>query len=316
VLLGALVAGFVPSAARAAEEEPAPSRHEEVAPVRAVRIGPIDGPDVSRPIAVAGIMIRINGCDALDVYHGPDGPTELFLDWTAPANRVEWLQTRFDAYLARWGDDAWQAWLDLGAGLVQSTSGMALHLYPTGRTQRCEERALPVYEVAAVAPWDIDRGTPVSDAVMPRNPPFDPASGGVAEVLRARSGRREVTIQVRGTTDPSLGWPPWMLIAVGGEGPRPGVDYGFVELRFEQPDLQPAVEADESAVLAAHGVAHFDELPQGQRRAARQAAQTHVRRGPFTYTGYFTGRIERFRDTEALYLTPVFVVTSGAAAQP
>jgi hypothetical protein len=312
--LALVLAGLVPVAARGAEDELSLSPQREEAPARSVRIGPIEGPDLSRRHALAGVLIRINGCEALDVYHGPDGPTEILLQWTQPADRVDWLQSRFDGYLARWGDDAWQAWLDLGGGLTQSTRGMALHVYPTGRTERCETLELPVFDVAAVAPWDVETGSPVSDAAIPRGAPFDPQSPAIAELLRSRSGRRELTIQVRGTTDPSLGWPPWMLIGVGGEAPRSEVDYGFIELRFAQPEVQPVGGENVAAVLAARGVAHFDELPDGQRQAARREAQTLVRRGPFAFTGYLTGQVERFRDTEALYLTPVFVVTGTVAA--
>jgi hypothetical protein len=189
---------------------------------------------------------------------------------------------------------------------------MALHVFPTGQAQACEHRDIPIYEVADIAPWDLDTGSPVAEAVAPRTEPFDPSHSAVARLYSGRNGRsEEMTVEIRGITDPSLGWPPWMVVGVGSEGAQRGVDYGFLDLRYASGDLEPDLGRQLDSVLTEYGVGSIDELSRGDRELVREEASLRVRRGPYRYTGHLTGEVTSYRDTEALYLTPVFMVTGG-----
>ena len=58
-------------------------------------------------------------------------------------------------------------------------------------------------------------------------------------------------------------------------------------------------------------MASEDELSRNEREEVQDDISHRLRGGLYVYTGYLTGEVTQYRDTEALYLTPVFVVTGG-----
>jgi hypothetical protein len=214
----------------------------------------------------------------MDVYAGPMQGETVYLRWTDPGSRTEWLQAEFDRYLERYHGDLWQAFADLGGGLRQATSGFMVEAYMSHNAMiSCDGLEMPVVDVVAVrGAYDLSSHRPLSQSFEPLSAAgFDTSDGDVADILRAgRDGAdREVVLEVNGITDESLGCPPWAMVSGRSVDFNCSSRAGFVDLR------------ENGRAVSAHG---------GSRRVR----------------GHFTGEITLHRGSEAVFLTPVFEVDS------
>jgi hypothetical protein len=273
----------------------------------------LETPETLVPVTLSGSRMRFNGCLAFDVHEGLSAPAEVVLRWSRPASRRDWLQGLFDRELGRFGDDLWNAWRETGGGLQAAATGMVLEATATTDTEDCEGDPLPVYDVRRVVAgydtWDRRR---LPRAIEPLSRGFDASSPTTEALLASASGARNATtIHVDGITDPSLGWPPWQLEGVVGASDEPG-EHGFVDLQFSPPDLAPDAQATLRDMLLELGVTELDDLRGSRRTDVRREAIRRSLGSHYRYRGHLTGEVTLFRDVEAIYLTPVFIVTGLA----
>lgn len=266
-------------------------------------------------VTLAGTRVRINGCNALDVYEGPAGLRTVSLRWRRPTSRSAWLQSEFDREVARFDGDLWRAFVELGGGLRQTASGIAVEARATGDVVECGSFELPVLRVDSVlGAFDPRDNQHLDDSAQPlAHGGLDSDDPELTRILQAaqagRAGRPEVIeLSVEGVTDLSLGCPPWALVDSQSVTFDCASRWGFVELRYALPELEPSPKRELIGLLAREGFERLDEPSRSELRALEARAGWLARRGPYRYRGRFTGEVTTHRGTEALFLTPVFVV--------
>jgi hypothetical protein len=264
-------------------------------------------------VRVAGVGILLNGCHVLDIREGPAGIGLLALEWTRPRSRTDWLQAQFDRVIAGFGDDLWRAFVELGGGLRQAASGIAVEARVTDTLIGCGSFDLPVLAVETVlGVYDVHEERPLRSASRPLGSGLDTAAPELARILEAGlaalgGGGSTLEVVVEGVTDRTLGCPPWALVSAEVDF-NCGSRWGFVDVRYADPALEPSVETALGVLLERRGAASLAEVSRSQVAELRERADRLARRGPYRYRGRFTGEVTLHRGTEAVFLTPVFVV--------
>lgn len=308
-----------PAAAGPDPEPPAAPTGAEASPVEpshprtlAPSLAPAPTAPVETVATVAGVRILINGCTALDVHEGPPDLDLLSLRWTRPASRSDWLQHEFDRALRPFEGDLWRAFVELGGGLRQTAGGVVVEARATDTVLACGSFELPVLDVEAVlGVYDVRDDRRLGEAARPLVAagldPGDPELGRLLQAGRAAENGAGASLElpVEGVTDRTLGCPPWALIDASVDFDC-GSTYGFVDVRYGSPDLEPTAEQALAFFLARLGLTDIDELGTTEAADLEERADRLARRGPYRYRGHFTGEITLYRTTEAVFLTPVF----------
>ena len=320
-LLVIAAAFYCEASARA--DKPAPDSTDELAPVSLGDVEPLEPVlPTGAAVTLAGTTVRINGCDVLDVYEGPEALSPAMLLWDRPSSRREWLQSQLDRAVARY-DDPWEAFVELGGGVRQTTSGFSVLARVTDRIQDCDGFLLPVLDVLEVhGAWDLDRHRPTSRAVEPLAPEGldvdDPELRRVLDAAESagEEGSETLVIDVEGVTDLSLGCPPWALVESRSVTFNCAARRGFIDVQYADPELAPDADEILFGLLLERGEKYIDDVRGSTAERLRERADWAARRGPYRYEGRFTGEVSLHRGTEALFLTPVFVVESRIDPDP